>query len=214
MCPSYLGVLLESSLGYPTRLARSDTDRPRRPDLAGMLLARPVLLLLAASSCSATGRPDLRRESAEEIAAASTPPPPPPSLAAGSRIRSSAIARPRLFCRTRSSVLTRTSRSLRTVRMGYAYQPVCVVYVPEAQGSWCGRRAIYCKWHRCWVYGVLTVATSPLTRPSGVAALLRMLRLPLGTSLRDLTVAPTLARRLAARPNRNPNPSSAPRCET
>ena len=39
--------------------------------------------------------------------------------------------------------------------------------------------------HRCWVYGVLTVATSPLTRPSGVAALLRMLRLPLGASLRD-----------------------------
>ena len=99
-----------------------------------MLLARLLLLLLAASSCSATGSPDPRRDSAEETTAA--PQPPPPSLAAGSRLRSSAIARPRLFCRT------------------------------------------------CWVYGVLTVATSPLTRPSGVAALLRTLRLPLGASLR------------------------------
>ena len=55
---------------------------------------------------------------------------------------------------------------------------------------------------RCWVYGVLTVATSPLTRPSGVAALLRMLRLPLGASLRD------------PNDNPNPNPNSVPRCET
>eukprot|EP00964_Phaeocystis_antarctica_P160631 scaffold132402_cov57-Phaeocystis_antarctica.AAC.2 len=32
-------------------------------------------------------------------------------------------------------MLTRTSRSLRTVRTGYAYQPPA--YVPEAQGSCC-----------------------------------------------------------------------------
>ena len=102
------------------------------------MMARLLLLLLAASSCSATGSPDPLRDGAEETTAAPPPPPPPPpSLAAGSRLHSSAIARPRLFCRT------------------------------------------------CWVYGVLTVATSPLTRPSGVAALLRTLRLPLGDSLRD-----------------------------
>ena len=46
------------------------------------------------------------------------------------------------------------------------------------------RPRLFC--HTCWVYAVLTVLTSPLTRPSGVAAALRALRLPLGATLRRL----------------------------
>lgn len=37
----------------------------------------------------------------------------------------------------------------------------------------------------CGVYALLTVATSPLTEPSGVASALRVLRLPLGATVRS-----------------------------
>ena len=184
---------IKKSLGYTTRRPRA---RPRRArgnaaGTAAAAAARGLQLLChgppgsAARECGGN-RSRVAAAAAAALAGSRQPDP-------LERHRSPAPLLQHVLCRADTHVPEPPYRTY-----GLRVTASCVLYAPEAQGSLlpaCSQVATHLTWarrtyrvpwhHRCWVYGVLTVATSPLTRPSGVAALLRMLRLPLGASLRD-----------------------------